>query len=175
MVISFAESSFFPIPPDVLLIALCFGAPKKWIRYAFWCSVASALGGVFGWWIGKELWDAAGPLFFRCLGSFGFTESNFNTVQHLYQQYGFWAILCAAFTPIPYKVFTIASGVFDFSLHSLILASVIGRSARFFLVAAVIRIGGVKIKPFLEKHFELTVTITFILGVLGFLAIKWIR
>ncbi|MFZ5806589.1 MAG: YqaA family protein [Verrucomicrobiota bacterium] len=173
--LSFIESSFFPIPPDVLLIALCFSKPKKWATYAFWCSVASVLGGMLGWWIGKELWTLVGHYFFSYLGAVGFTTENFDKVQAMYQQYGFVAVLAAAFTPIPYKIFTIASGVFNFSFWGLVLASALGRSARFFLVAGFIRVGGPKIKPALEKNFEWAISIAFALGVLGFLAIKWIK
>lgn len=173
--LSFVESSFFPIPPDVLLVALCFAKPRGWFWYALWCSVASVLGGVFGWWIGMAAWDALSPFFFAWLGPMGFTQENFDAVQALYSKHGFWAILGAAFTPIPYKVFTIASGAFHFPLYELVLASAIGRTARFMMVALVIRVGGPTVKPYLEKHFEIAAVVLFLLGVLGFVAIKFLK
>lgn len=170
--LSFAESSFFPIPPDVLLAALCFGSPRKWWWYATVCSIASVLGGVLGWAIGLFFWEVSQDFFFSYIP--GFTQENFDLVAAKYEEGAFLAILGAAFTPIPYKVFTILSGVTSIHLGTLVLASVIGRSGRFFLVAALIRYGGVRMKPFLEKYFELFALLLFVLMVLGFLAIKWL-
>ncbi len=170
IIVSFAESSFFPIPPDILLMAMCFAAPTRWLRYALWCTVASVLGGVFGWYIGWAFMESVG----QPIVNFYHGQDVMDRVQGLYNEYGFWGILTAAITPIPYKVFTIASGMFDFSLPQLIGASVIGRGFRFVLVAGLIRLGGPRIKPFLEKHFELTMLAMLVLGVLGVVAIKFI-
>lgn len=170
-VLSFIESSFFPIPPDVLLMAICFSAPKRWLAAAFWCTVASVLGGILGWYIGWGLWETVGqPIVTLYKG-----ETVMETVKVWYDQYGFWGVLIAAITPVPYKIFTIASGVFQFDLVQLIIASVIGRGFRFFLVAGLIRGFGPAIKPFLEKHFEIAVVLFTILGVLGVVAIKFLR
>jgi len=169
-VLSFIESSFFPIPPDVLLMAICFSSPRRWMAAAFWCTVASVLGGVFGWYIGWGLWETVG----QPIVHFYHGESVMESVQGWYTQYGFWGILVAAITPIPYKIFTIASGVFQFNLGMLILASVIGRGFRFFLVAGLIRGFGPTIKPFLEKHFELSVILMTVVGILGIFAIKFL-
>ncbi len=168
--ISFIESSFFPVPPDVLLMAICFSAPKKWMKAAFWCTVASVLGGVLGWYIGWGLWEVCGQPIVRLYHG----EEIMEKVKLLYDTYGFWGILIAAITPIPYKVFTIASGVFQFNLPLLILASVIGRGFRFFLVAGLIRAFGPKVKPFLEKNFEVAMVAMVVMGILGVLAIKLI-
>lgn len=173
VVIAFIESSFFPIPPDVLLLALCFAHPKKWAHFAFWCTVGSVAGGVFGWWIGHALWEAVAPWFFAHVP--GFTEATFQKVEGFYQQNAFLFILTAAFTPIPYKVFTVASGVFAVPIPTLVSASILGRAGRFFLVAAVIRLGGPAIRPHIEKYLEVAVTLLFLLGVAGFMAIKWLR
>lgn len=170
--ISFAESSFFPIPPDVLQIALSVSKPKRSFYYAAVSAVASVLGGVAGWWIGAMLWHLVKDAFLGYVP--GFTQENFDYVAGLYQKNAFLAILAAAFTPIPFKVFTIAAGVFEISLGTLLLASAIGRSGRFFLVATVIFFFGQTAKTFLEKYFELATLALFILGVLGFLAIKWL-
>ncbi|OGV68758.1 MAG: cytochrome B [Lentisphaerae bacterium RIFOXYB12_FULL_65_16] len=171
-VLSFIESSFFPIPPDVLLIALCFSKPARWFRYALLCSVASVLGGVLGWYIGIAFWDFSSSFFFHYVP--GFTPKVFDLVQQKYQANAFLAILTAAFTPIPYKVFTIASGVFDVPLQTLVLASAVGRSGRFFLVAILIRACGTPIRGFLERYFEWACIALFVLALLGFMAIKWL-
>ncbi len=169
-VLSFTESSFFPVPPDVLLIPLVFGAPKKWWKIALVCTVASVLGGAFGWYIGHFAWDALSGWFFAYVP--GFTPEVFHEVEALYQQYGFLAIFGAAFTPIPYKIFTITAGVCSVPLMTLVLASIVGRGGRFFLVALVIYFVGPKAKPFIEKYFNTLATAFFVLLVAGFIAIK---
>ena len=168
-ILAFAESSFFPIPPDVLQIALSVSKPKKSFFYALVSSVGSVLGGIFGYFIGLFLFDSIGNLIINALGY----QSQFQSVGNLYKSYAFLAILTAAFTPIPYKVFTIAAGFWQVSLISLIAASIIGRSARFFLVGSLIYFFGPKIKEFIDKYFNLLTTIFFILLVGGFIAIKY--
>lgn len=170
-ILSFAESSFFPVPPDVLLIALCFSTPARWFRLALWCTVTSVLGGLLGYAIGWGLWDAVGQPLVR----FYHGEQVVEAVRLWYEQYGFFGVLAAALTPIPYKVFTIASGLMRFDLASFVLASALGRGARFFLVAGLIRLCGAKIRPFLEKHFELAATALLALGVLGFVAVAFFK
>lgn len=167
--LSFAESSFFPIPPDVLLIPLVFGAPKRWWKIALVCTVASVLGGVFGWYIGKFFWQSTQDFFF----SYVFSKEAFESVEKMYGEFAFLAILGAAFTPIPYKVFTIAAGVCNISLPVLIGASIIGRGGRFFLVALIIYFVGPKAKPWIEKYFNTLATAFFILLVLGFVLVKY--
>lgn len=169
--ISFAESSFFPIPPDVLQIALSVARPKRSFYYAAVSAVASVLGGIAGWAIGYALWSAVGDFFFSYVP--GFSAENFGFVQEKYEQNAFLAILAAAFTPIPYKVFTIAAGVFHIGLPTLIAASVVGRSGRFFAVAACIRCFGPRVKHYLEKYFEIATLLFFALLVGGFLVVKY--
>lgn len=170
VLLSFAESSFFPIPPDVLLMAICFAVPKQWLRLAFWCTLASVVGGLLGYFIGWGLWDLVGQPIVR----FYHGESVVEAVRIWYHEFGFWGVFAAALTPIPYKVFTIASGMMRFELMPFIFASILGRGLRFFMVAGLIRIFGKTIKPFLEKHFELAVTALLAAAVLGFVAIKWL-
>ena len=170
-VVSFAESSFFPIPPDVLLIGMCFAAPTRWFRYALWCSIASVLGGIFGYFIGATFWELLGQPIVRAYHG----EEVMLKVRGWYDEMGFMGIILAAITPIPYKVFTIASGLFQFDLMQFIAASAIGRSFRFFLVAWLIRSFGARIKPFLEKHFEWCALALGALAVLGFVALKYLR
>jgi membrane protein YqaA with SNARE-associated domain len=169
--ISFAESSFFPIPPDVLQIALSVSKPRRSFYYAAVSTVASVLGGMAGWLIGYAFWQAVDGFFIAYVP--GFSEENIAYVSRLYHENAFLAIFAAAFTPIPFKVFTITAGVFNVSLPVLIAASVLGRSGRFFLVATCIYFFGPSVKMLLEKYFELATIILVVLGVLGFLAIRW--
>lgn len=167
-VLSFAESSFFPVPPDVLLAAICFGSPRRWARLAFWCSLASVLGGMLGYYIGWELWDTVG----KSIVEFYRGEAVMEKIHRWYDELGFVGVLVAAITPIPYKVFTIASGWFRFDFAQFVLASAVGRSFRFFLVAGLIGRYGERIRPFLEERLEWVLLAVTALGVLGFLAIK---
>ena len=170
--ISFAESSFFPVPPDVLLAPLALGAPKKWIRFATVCSIASVLGGILGYLIGLGLWEAIDQWVFAHMGSLGFTQKNFDTFKNLYDKYDFWIVFTAGFTPLPYKVCTISAGVARIFFPGFIIASAISRSARFFLVAGLFRWKGESIRPFIDKYFNLLTLVFVILLVGGFLAIE---
>ncbi len=169
-IVSFTESSIFPIPPDILLMAMCFANPKKWFVYGLVCTVASVLGGVLGWYIGFGFWGATKDFFFNIIP--GFTPEKFGQVELLYQKNAFLAVFAAAFTPIPYKVFTIAAGVCHVAIPTLVIASVLGRGARFYLVAILIRLFGPRIKPFLEKHFEVATIVLLFLAFAGFALIK---
>ncbi|MCI0706822.1 MAG: DedA family protein [Ignavibacteriae bacterium] len=168
--IAFIESSFFPIPPDVLLIALAVSFPKKSFRYALVCSVGSVLGGMFGYFIGLEFYDLVG----RPIIEFYGLEQQYLAVRQLYQENAFAAIAIAGFTPIPYKVFTIAAGAFEVPFATLVAASALSRPARFFLVAALFYAFGPSIKALIDKYLE-AFTVGFVaLGVLGFIAIRWL-
>jgi len=170
--LSFAESSFFPIPPDVLLAPLTLGAPKKWFRFALSCSIASVFGGILGYMIGMFLWHQIGPWVFAHLGSLGFTPKNFESFQQGYQKYDFWIVLTCGFTPLPYKVCTITAGVAKINFLGFIIASVVSRSARFFLVAGLFGWKGEAIRPFIEKYFNWLSLLFVILLVGGFLVLK---
>jgi membrane protein YqaA with SNARE-associated domain len=165
-----AESSFFPIPPDVLLIALCVGSAKKSFKFAAVCSVGSVLGGMLGYAIGFWGYDTIGEPIVR----FYHGEPVMEKIQGWYDIYGFWGTLAAAITPIPYKVFTIASGVFEFPFLTFLLASAIGRPFRFFLVGGSIYVFGPAVKAFIEKYFDWLAWLLLALGVGGFLAIKFL-
>jgi membrane protein YqaA with SNARE-associated domain len=169
-VIALAESSFFPIPPDVLLLALCVGAPRKSFRFALVCSTGSVIGGMLGYAIGYGAWQAVDGFFMTYI----FSQAAFIKVQELYQGNAFIAILTAAFTPIPYKVFTVAAGVFNVSFWTLVLASAIGRSARFFLVAGGIYLFGARVKAAIEKYFDWLTWLFLILLVGGFLLVRYL-
>lgn len=167
-VLAFAESSFFPIPPDVLLIALAISIPLRAFKYAAICSVGSVAGGMFGYFIGAELMEAAG----RPILEFYDAVDQYERLQSLYQAHGGWAVGIAGFTPIPYKVFTISAGAFAISLPVFVVASAIGRSARFFLVAGLIYKFGEPVKEFIERYFDLLALLFAALLVGGFIVVK---
>lgn len=169
-ILAFAESSFFPIPPDVLLIALAISIPTRAFRYAFVCSLGSVLGGMFGYMIGWQFYGLLG----EPIVAFYQGQAKFREVELLYQQYGTWAVFIAGFTPIPYKIFTIASGVFHLNFLNFILASVLSRSARFFLVAAFIWYFGPTIKWFIDKYFNLLVVLFTIALIGGFVLVRYL-
>ncbi len=169
-IVSFAESSFFPVPPDPLLMALSLGKPKRAFWYALVCSVMSVLGGIFGYFIGWALWGLMSSFFL----TYVFSPEAFDFVRAQYEQNAFLAILGAAITPIPYKVFTVSAGVFHINLLYLILASAIGRSARFFLEAGLVYFFGEQIRNFIDKYFNLLVTLFFILVLAGFFIVKFL-
>jgi membrane protein YqaA with SNARE-associated domain len=166
-----AESSFFPIPPDPLLMALAMSRPERSIRYAFVCSVSSVVGGVIGYLIGWQLWNVVSEFFFAHVP--GFTHEVFNLVAQKYNENAFLAVFTAAFTPIPYKVFTIAGGVFQINFGEFMLASVVGRSMRFFLVAGLIWKFGASIKATIDKYFDWMALGFTALLILGFVVIKY--
>ncbi|NIP39133.1 MAG: DedA family protein [Candidatus Dadabacteria bacterium] len=168
--VSFIESSFFPVPPDPLLLALGLGKPGKAIIYAIICSVASIAGGVLGYLIGLTIWESVSGFFFTYL----FSLETFNYVGTKYNENAFLAILGAAFTPIPYKVFTISAGVFKINLAIFILASAIGRSARFLIEGILIYLYGESIRYFIEKYLKWLSLIFFILLVAGIYIIKFV-
>jgi membrane protein YqaA with SNARE-associated domain len=166
--ISFAESSFFPIPPDVLQIALSVSKPRRSFIYAAISLVASVAGAILGWAIGSFAWTAVQPIFMNWVP--GVTPEIFEHVRRLYLDNAFVAILAAAFTPIPFKVFTLASGVFGVALPVLIAASILGRGARFFLVATCVYVAGPSAKRLLDQYLELATVVLFVLFVLGLAA-----
>ncbi|MCQ2957865.1 MAG: DedA family protein [Candidatus Gastranaerophilales bacterium] len=142
--LSFMESSFFPIPPDVVLIPMCLANPEQALFYATIATVGSALGGIFGYAIGK--FGGRPALFFL----FRKQYKKIKDIEKLYNKYGVWAVGAAAFTPIPYKIFTIASGIFDMNLLGFSLVSIIGRGLRFFIIATALLLFGEAIKENLE-------------------------
>ncbi|MEZ5962354.1 MAG: DedA family protein [Planctomycetota bacterium] len=173
VLISFAESSFFPIPPDVLLIPLCLGNPKRAFQFAMWCSLASVAGGIAGYGIGMFAWEhGVSDLCFNHIP--GFTPQVFAKVQGLYQEWNFWVVFAAGFSPIPYKVFTIAGGVFGINFATFVLASAISRSARFFLVAWLLQKYGAPVREFIEKRFGMATLLFCVLLIGGFVTIKYL-
>lgn len=166
--LSFAESSFFPIPPDIFLMALCVAVPQRSFFFAAVCSAGSVLGGAAGYGLGWGFMDTVGT---KIMSWYGLTEK-FTVVQGLYQRYDALAIGAAGFTPLPYKLFTLTAGAFKINFVTFILTSLVARSARFFLVAAFIRRFGPGIRTFIERYFNLLTIILLLLLIGGYAIVK---
>ena len=171
-VIALAESSFFPIPPDPLLMALCLGLPAASLRFAGIATLASVVGGLIGYGIGALFWAGMGDMFFAYVP--GVTPEAFDRVQGLYDRYDFWAVFLAGLTPIPYKVFTISAGVFGVNLPVFIVASVLSRGLRFFILAGLIYRFGPAVSRFIDRYFNLLTWVFGILLILGFVIIEFV-
>jgi len=177
-VLSFAEASFFPVPPDPLLIALVLGARDKAFRLAATCTAASVLGAVFGyaigyyvWWAGTDVFSPIALFFFDNVP--GFSVDLFRYIQSLFERWNFWIIFTAGFTPIPYKVFTVSGGAFVVNLPMFIIASIVSRGTRFFLVTFLIWKYGAQIKAFIDRYFNALAILFTILLIGGFAVIKY--
>lgn len=164
-----AESIFFPIPPDVLLLALCVGMPKKSFKYALICTAGSVFGAMIGFGLGAFAWEVVDSWFIPTI----FSQEAFNNVADLYAKWNFWLVFTAGFTPLPYKLITISAGVClgiaEFGIF--VLASAISRGLRFFLVAGLIWKFGAPIKTFIDKYFNLCAIAFTVLLIGGFLLI----
>ncbi len=170
VVLAFAESSFFPVPPDVLLMALCLGAPRRSFVFAAACSIASVAGGVLGYLIGWFVWEEVSGFFFRYV----FSSETFAAAADLYNRYGFWAVFTAGLTPIPYKVFTVTAGVFEINFRDFFVASALSRSGRFFAVAGLIWFFGPPIRGFIDRYFNLLSIVFVVLLIGGFLVVRYL-
>jgi membrane protein YqaA with SNARE-associated domain len=168
--LALAESSFFPVPPDVLLIALAISIPAKAFRYALVCTVGSLIGGVIGYIIGYQFMDIIGIQILEFYG----LMAKYNAVGELYNKYNALAVGIAGFTPIPYKVFTISAGAFKISFPTFFIASAVSRAARFFLVGWLIYKFGPGIRAFIDRYFNILAVVFVILLVGGFLLIRYI-
>jgi len=168
--LAFAESSFFPIPPDVLLLPLCLSKPLKSLKFALVTSIGSVAGGVAGYFIGFGIWTLVSGFFFNYVP--GFSPERFRLVQDLFAQHNFWIVFIAGFSPIPYKIFTIGAGVFKVSFPLFFLASACSRSLRFFLIAGLVYFFGVPIRKFIDQYFNILTWIFTMLLVAGFLILK---
>jgi membrane protein YqaA with SNARE-associated domain len=169
-ILALAESSFFPIPPDPLLIALCLGATGRALRFAAVTTVASVAGGLLGYAIGAVVWASVSGFFFEYVP--GVTPRTFATVQGYYDRWDFWAVFLAGLTLLPYKVFTISAGVFAINFPVFVLASVLSRGLRFFLVAGLIYRYGELISSFIDRYFNVLTWVFGLLLVLGFVLIE---
>lgn len=169
-VVSFVESSIFPIPPDVLLIPMVLAAPHRAWFFALVCTVASVIGGFAGYAIGYGLYDlVAQPI----LAFYGYLDK-FAAFQAMYNEWGAWIVFGAGVTPFPYKVITIASGVTSLDIVVFGIASVLSRGLRFFIVAALLWKFGPPIRTFIEQHLGKLTAAFFVLLLGGFIALRWL-
>lgn len=169
-ILALCESSFFPIPPDVLIIALAISIPSRSFFYAFISSIGSVIGGAFGYLIGYQFMDLVG---FKIINFYHLAEQ-YNYVGEIYNRYNAIAVGIAGFTPIPYKIFTIAAGAFKINFWIFLIASLVSRSARFFLVSTLIYFYGENIKEFIEKYLNILTIIFVLLLLAGFILLKWL-
>lgn len=167
--VAFAESSFFPIPPDPMLVPMVLANRRRAFTFAAVCTVASVLGGILGYYIGYALEGLGASI----LSFYGHPDA-MGEFQKMFAEWGLWIILIKGLTPIPYKFVTIASGMAAFDLKIFIIASIVTRGARFFLVAALLYIFGEPIRTFIEKRLTLVTTLFVVLVVGGFIALKYL-
>lgn len=169
-IISFIESSVFPIPPDILIVPMVLASREKAWKIAGVCTVASVLGGIGGYGIGYFLFESIGQ---PILNMYGKAEK-FHEFQGMYNEWGAWVVAMAGLTPFPFKVITIASGVTKLDMPTFVIASLLSRGARFFLEAALLWYFGDPIREFVEKYLGWLVTIGFVVLVGGFVAVKYV-
>ena len=167
--VSFAESSVFPIPPDIMLIPMVLARPRKAFWIATVCTVASVLGGVLGYYIGHELYDLVG----RPIIEFYHQTEKFNGLRDEYNKWGAWIVFIAGITPIPYKVFTIASGVANLDIWIFVLASIVSRGLRFFGISLILYVFGDTMRVFIEKHLNKLLLLSLVFLFVGYLVISW--
>ena len=168
--LAFVESSFFPIPPDVLLMALCISIPLRAWRFALVCTLGSVMGGMFGYAIGFFAFDSIGQPVLEFYGAM----DKYDWLSDLYKKYDAWIVFSAGFTPIPYKVFTIGAGVFHVNFVVFVLASLLGRALRFYLIATLLKKYGVQIKSLIERYFGWFSYGFVALLLLGFFVLKFV-
>jgi len=177
--VSFVESSFFPIPADPLLIALILGLRQRAFYYAFICTAGSVFGGIFGYFVGSFLWwtetmefSSIAAFFFTYIP--GFTEQLFYNIQAQYESYNFVVIFTAAFTPIPYKVFSISAGAFDINFFTFVVASILGRGLRFYGITVVLWYFGRPVKKIIDKYFDLLAILLLLISIISYIIIVYI-
>jgi membrane protein YqaA with SNARE-associated domain len=170
LVVSFAESSFFPLPPDILLIPMILARPHQAFRLAALCTLASVAGGLLGYAIGYFLFDAVG----RPILEYQHAMGSYEALKAGFAEWGVWIIILKGMTPIPYKLITIASGVAQFDLIAFIGASIVSRSLRFFLVAALLWYFGDAARQFIERRLALVTSIFAVALVGGFVVLRYL-
>jgi membrane protein YqaA with SNARE-associated domain len=168
--IAFAESSFFPIPPDLILIPMIIAKKTHAFFYAFLCTISSVLGGLVGYCIGYFLFNSLAILILNYYG----LSDQFSSFETYYIKYGMWIVLGAGFTPFPFKFITIASGFFGLNIILFITVAIIARGARFYLIAILLKIFGSFIENLIDKYFNILVTLFFILLAGGIILLKFL-
>ena len=166
--VSFAESSFFPIPPDVLLIPMVLANRLRAWFYALICTLSSVTGGIIGYLIGFLFYSNIGSLIVDLYG----LSNSFDNFENYYNQWGFWIVLGGGFTPFPFKFITIASGVFGLNIFLFIIVAIVARGLRFYLISSLLFIFGDQIRNLIDKYFNLLVSLFFILLIGSILFLK---
>ncbi len=169
-VVSFAESSFFPIPPDIMLVPMCLARRARAFFLAAWCTLASVLGGMFGYLIGALLFESVGQWL---ISVYGYSE-NMEAFRSLYAEWGPWTLLVGGLTPVPYKLITIASGIAGYDFFLFVLLSALTRGTRFGLEAALVYWFGEPVRKFVEKRLEIVVSAAVFLVIAGLLAVRYV-
>ena len=172
-IMAFAEASFFPIPPDVLLMAMAVGAPTRALRFATICTIGSVLGAIAGYAMGWGLWGALDSFFYQYVP--GFSETLFTRLAESFSDNTFLAVFTAGFTPIPFKVFTVAAGAALVPFGIFVLGALCSRALRYFLLAGLIMWFGPTIKQWIDRYFNILTIVATVLLIGGFVLIKYLH
>lgn len=169
--IAFAESSFFPVPPDVLLIPMVASRRPMWLRYALICTSGSVLGALLGYLIGWVFYESVGQAIVNAYN----LQHSMDVIGEKYSQNAILTVFAAGFTPIPFKVISIGAGLFGVPIPALVAGAILGRGGRFFLVAGLLRVFGERVSEFIERHFDRLALVFTVLLIGGFVALKYLR
>lgn len=168
--VSFAESSFFPLPPDIMLVPMCLSEPKKLWRYANICALASLIGGLFGYAVGFYLFESVG----RLIIDFYNAQDSFQRFQDMFAEFGPWFLILKGVTPIPYKLLTITAGFAHLDLTVFILCSIVARFSRFYMIAILLHFYGPQVRDIIEKRLMLVTTVLLVIVIGGLLSFKFV-
>ncbi|MBP2310969.1 YqaA family protein [Azospirillum soli] len=168
--VSFAESSFFPLPPDIMLVPMCLSEPKKLWRYTNICALASLIGGLFGYAVGFYLFESVG----RLIIDFYNAQDSFQRFQDMFAEFGPWFLILKGVTPIPYKLLTITAGFAHLDLTVFILCSIVARFSRFYMIAILLHFYGPQVRDIIEKRLMLVTTVLLVIVIGGLLSFKFV-
>lgn len=168
--VSFAESSFFPLPPDIMLVPMCLAEPKKLWRYTNICALASLIGGLFGYAVGFYLFESVGRLIIDVYNA----QESFHRFQEMFAEFGPWFLILKGITPIPYKLLTITAGFAHLDLTVFILCSIVARFSRFYMIAILLHFYGPQVRDIIEKRLMLVTTVLLVIIIGGLLSFKFV-
>ncbi|KAA0682635.1 YqaA family protein [Azospirillum brasilense] len=168
--VSFAESSFFPLPPDIMLVPMCLAEPKKLWRYTNICALASLIGGLFGYAVGFYLFESVGRLIIDLYNA----QESFQRFQDMFAEFGPWFLILKGITPIPYKLLTITAGFAHLDLTVFILCSIVARFSRFYMIAILLHFYGPQVRDIIEKRLMLVTTVLLVIIIGGLLSFKFV-
>ena len=168
--VSFAESSFFPLPPDIMLVPMCLAEPKKLWRYTNICALASLIGGLFGYAVGFYLFESVGRLIIDVYNA----QESFQRFQDMFAEFGPWFLILKGITPIPYKLLTITAGFAQLDLTVFILCSIVARFSRFYMIAILLHFYGPQVRDIIEKRLMLVTTVLLVIIIGGLLSFKFV-